>query len=229
LTGQNFGNKRTITLQQASIAGTVYNDLDGDGVKDTLETGIAGRTVYLDVNNNSKRDTGEKTATTDSAGAYKITGLASGTYKVREVLPTGWTQTAPASNAAISVTVSIGQAVTGKNLFTRPTPAGTASIAGNVFHDFNRNARKDTGDTNLSAWTVYIDLDNDKILDTNERRVITDSSGNYIFNNLAAGTYKVRVVLKTGYVQTFPGSGFAQNITLTSGQKATGKNFGVDN
>jgi hypothetical protein len=223
--GKNFGNK----YATGSISGTVYNDLDGDGVKDALETGIAGRTVYIDANNNSVLDSGEKKAITNSSGVYKITGLIARTYKVREVRPSGWTQTSPLNNGAISVVLGAGQNVGGKNFFIRPTPGGTASIAGNVFHDFNRNGIKETGDTGLSGWVVYIDLDNDKVLDTHERRVLTDSAGSYIINNLAAGTYKVRVVLKSGYVQTLPGSGFGQNATLTAGQRATGKNFGADN
>ena len=72
------------------------------GVKDALETGIAGRTVYIDANNNSVLDGTEKKATTDSNGVYKISVLAAGTYKVREVRPSGWTQTSPAGNGAIT-------------------------------------------------------------------------------------------------------------------------------
>ena len=54
-------------------------------------------------------------------------------------------------------------------------------------------------------------------------------SGNYIFNNLAAGTYKIRIVRASGYTQTTPTNNFGNNATLTSGQKITAKNFGADN
>jgi serine-aspartate repeat-containing protein C/D/E len=174
-------------------------------------------------------DSGETRVTTDASGNYKFTGLAAGTYKIREVLPTGWQQTTPASNFGINATVSSGQAVTGKNFGARPTPAGTASIAGTVFHDFNRNALRDTGDTGISAWLVYVDSNNNGVLDTNEQRMLTDSSGNYRFVNLAAGTYKVREVLQSGFIQTTPSSNFGKSVTVTSGQAASGANFGVDN
>src|SRR5947207_976740 len=52
----------------ASISGTVWKDSDGDGVKDSTETGLSGVTVYLDKNNNSALDSGETTTTTSSTG-----------------------------------------------------------------------------------------------------------------------------------------------------------------
>ena len=67
-------------------------------------------------------------------------------------------------------------------------------------------------------------------MDTNEQRILTDSNGNYSLNGLGAGTYKVRLVLQSGYVQTLPASNFGNNATLaTSSSIATGKNFGADN
>ncbi len=40
----------------AKIRGKVFNDLDGDGVLDVGEVGLAGRTVYLDQSRNYRRD-----------------------------------------------------------------------------------------------------------------------------------------------------------------------------
>jgi len=48
----DFGN-----TQPASIAGTKWHDLDGDGARDVGEPGLAGQTVFADVNNNGSRDT----------------------------------------------------------------------------------------------------------------------------------------------------------------------------
>ena len=82
-----------------------------------------------------------------------------------------------------------------------------------------------------SAFDVAVNAlqDNDGMLDTNEQRVITSSSGNYAFSNLGAGTYKIRIVLHSGFVQTFPTQNFGNNATLAAGQSVTGKNFGADN
>ncbi|GEM_PF-2306159 len=62
---------------------------------------------------------------------------------------------------------------------------------------------------------LYLDLDNDGILDTNEPSVLSladdpdtttiDESGTYRFNNILPGSYIVREVIPAGYRQTSPG------------------------
>jgi uncharacterized protein (DUF2141 family) len=214
-----------------SITGSVFNDLDGDGVKDSNESGLSGRTVYIDLDNDSILDAGEKSTTTNAVGAYTLSNLPAGTYKLRTIRPAGWIQTYPLNNYGIAVTLSAGQVASGRNFFTRQTPvSNTGKIQGSVFHDFDRDGLRDIGDIGLAGWTVYLDKDNDGILDSNETRVLTDSSGNYSFNNLAAGSYKIRIVRPTGYVQTTPTNNFGNNATLaTSSSVVTGKNFGADN
>jgi len=60
--------------------------------------------------------------------------------------------------------------------------------------------------------------------------VLTDASGNYTFAALGAGTYKIRMVLQRGFVQTAPTNNFGNSATLsTIGSVVTGKNFGADN
>jgi hypothetical protein len=95
-----------------AIQGTLFNDLNGDGVRDTGEPPLAGWTVYLDQNHNGKRDPGEPLTTTDANGHYTFTNLPPGTYTVAEEGQPGWAQTAPASGAA-TVTVNAGQTVSG--------------------------------------------------------------------------------------------------------------------
>jgi uncharacterized protein (DUF2141 family) len=219
---RNFAN-----VPLGSISGTVFNDANGNRVKDSNEAGLSSRTVYLDLDNDRILDANEKRTTTSAAGAYTFANLPAGSYKVREVIPSGWSQTTPTDNFGHTLTLHIGQNLAGQDFGARAV--NSASIAGNVFHDFNRNRVKDSNDSGLSGWTVYLDKDNDSILDSNETRVTTDSAGNYIFNNLAAGTYKIRIVRKAGYIQTTPTNNFGNNATLTSGQKATGENFGADN
>src|SRR5690349_10306149 len=69
-----------------SISGTVYNDLNGNGVRDADETGVAGRTAYLDQNRNGLLDAGERSTTTAADGSYAFTNLAIGDYSVAQVL-----------------------------------------------------------------------------------------------------------------------------------------------
>ncbi len=48
-----------------SIFGTVFDDLNGNGVQDTNEAGILGSIVYLDLNKNGQLDDGDISATTN--------------------------------------------------------------------------------------------------------------------------------------------------------------------
>jgi hypothetical protein len=128
----------------ASIAGRVWNDADGDGVLDTGETFRSGVVVYHDADNDGIRDANETlSATTSSTGAYSIAGLAAGTYRIRQVIPTGLQQTAPSSNAARTVTLATNQAVAEQNFGLRPLPfavlaSGVVTVTGTSGNDFIR-------------------------------------------------------------------------------------------
>jgi Subtilase family/Calx-beta domain/SdrD B-like domain/Domain of unknown function (DUF4114)/Bacterial cadherin-like domain len=91
-----------INDNDAEIRGLQWNDVDGDGVKDTTETGLKDWKVYLDTNTNGQLDTGEISTTTDTDGNYSFTNLRPGTYTVAEQLQTGWKQTYP----GVSVTTT---------------------------------------------------------------------------------------------------------------------------
>jgi hypothetical protein len=69
------------------------------------EPGLAGVTVYLDLNDNEVLDNGEplqvtakdnpNTPNIDETGKYEFNYLEPGTYVVREIVPNGYIQTAP--------------------------------------------------------------------------------------------------------------------------------------
>jgi len=89
----------------ATITGTVFNDLNGNGVQDLGEPGLAGRMVYLDLNGSGQYESNDPSATTDASGGYTIADVSPGAYVVGEVLPAGsHATTAP----SVSLTVSAG-------------------------------------------------------------------------------------------------------------------------
>jgi subtilisin family serine protease len=55
-TGGRLNALGTIRALPSSVSGTVFDDSDGDGTRGSAELGIAGRTVYLDANNNGAAD-----------------------------------------------------------------------------------------------------------------------------------------------------------------------------
>ena len=213
-TGKNFAE-----TTRAAISGTVFADNNGNAKLDAGELGVSGRKVYIDKNKNGVLDAGEPVFTTGASGAFTFTGLAAGSYRIRDVLPTGWRRTSPTAGY-FDVTVSSGQVITGKN-FAETT---RGLISGTVFKDANGNGVKDSTEVGLSGWVVFLDINNNGKLDAGELSFTTGSDGKFNFV-IPAGTYHLREVLKSGFKRTAPSTG-VYNITLSSGQSATGKNFG---
>lgn len=101
----SFGVRPTTSGPRVGdLTGVKYNDLNGNGVRDTGELGLEGVTIYIDANNNDQLDTGEQSTVTatddpstleDEGGRYTFTSLTLGTYIIREVIPTGYMQTSP--------------------------------------------------------------------------------------------------------------------------------------
>ncbi len=80
------------------------------------------------------------------------------------------------------------------------------SISGKVYHDNNsQNGTLDTGsEDGLPTWTIYIDGNDNNTLDGSEPSTETNTTGDFAFNNLLAGCYTIREVLKDGWTQTEP-------------------------
>lgn len=71
-----------------------------------LEPGLGDFVIYLDLNNNGKRDFDEPTRITVANGRYRFSNLSPGTYIVREVQKEGFEQTAPSEGfATVKLTV----------------------------------------------------------------------------------------------------------------------------
>ena len=85
----------------ALIEGVKWHDLDGDGIRDGGEPGMAGWTIYIDANDNGQFDAGETSAVTDSSGNYLLPNLDPGDYVINEVLQSGWDQTFPVGQGVL--------------------------------------------------------------------------------------------------------------------------------
>jgi hypothetical protein len=114
---QNF----TLTIfQPATISGTVFQDININGVHDSKEPGIAGVTVYLDLNNSGVLAGNDPTAITDGNGNFRFTITSAGTYTLRELLYGGVLLDSP-SSGNYQLTVTSGANLTGKNFADVPT------------------------------------------------------------------------------------------------------------
>ena len=129
----------TVVNTGASISGTVYNDANGNGVRDNGEAPIAGRKVYLDLYGIGVFATGDPIAATDANGAYSFTNLPSKNYLVRLVPQNGLVITMPLFGGKYFVQLGLNQAVTGDDFGTQaagspnfPLPGGQLLVAGSA-------------------------------------------------------------------------------------------------
>jgi uncharacterized protein (DUF2141 family) len=197
------------------IRGTKYADKDGDGtLKDGDHHRLAGVTIYLDTNNNGVLNPGEPSTVTNKFGEYRFLNLPAGTYYVREISQAGWKQTYPASG---SYTAALAAGKVSKNNDFGNFKFGT--ISGMKFNDLNGNGRKSANELGLAGWTIQLT----KLHSTFTTSTVTDANGHYTFANLSAGTYQLREVQQTGWIET---SGNPSNVTVISGTNSQNDNFG---
>jgi hypothetical protein len=171
--------------------------VDVSGVPDPTAP-LAGWTVYLDQNGNDTADPGEPSTVTNGQGGFAFSGLPSGSYTVREVVPSGWRCTSPSTDPAaceLSRTLSAGGSATGL-LFAN---TNSASVSGLVFDDTDRDGVRDVSEQGLVGWTVYVDTDKDNRLDAGEPRTTSDAAGTWRFT-LASGSYTIREVVQKGWL-----------------------------
>ncbi|BAZ50329.1 YD repeat protein [Nostoc sp. NIES-4103] len=120
LSAFGVGNDASLSvIQTIDPDGTKFTSIDdildafggiGEGSRSVLEPGLAGVSIYLDINNNGILDPGEPVQVTaqddpstldiDETGQYEFNNLTPGTYVVREIIPDGFEQTFPLRNIA---------------------------------------------------------------------------------------------------------------------------------
>ena len=204
-----------------TIVATAFTDTNGNGVFDAGESTYSLGGVFLDLNGNGKLDLGEPS---DARGGGEVvaSGLAPGSYQVRDVPPTGYHVTTAMPHVVTVTANGLAYVYIG---LAKGAPLPTGSITGSVFQDKNGNGNQDTGEAALAGWTVYDDVNNDLKLDAGDIQTLTNSSGKYTLSSVPAGTANVRIVLKSGWVKT---NNPAASVIVSSGATASGPAFGVN-
>jgi hypothetical protein len=84
------------------------------------------------------------------------------------------------------------------------TPA-PADIRGSVWSDSNGNRQWDDGEPGLEGWTVFLDDDEDGILDPEETFATTGENGSYTLVDVPSGIRLVSALMPSDWMQTYPG------------------------
>src|SRR5439155_12559283 len=82
---------------QRFISGSVFNDVNMNGTKDSFEFGIGGTRVFVDLNGDGLFGRDEPTAITSSTGAYRIDNALAGKCWLRMEHLKGYAATTPAA------------------------------------------------------------------------------------------------------------------------------------
>jgi len=208
----------TVTVELpslGSIAGVKFFDANENGIQDDGEQGLAGWTIFLDSNNDGILDDNEQSAVTDIDGGYLFNNLESETYNVRELQQAEFVQT------TVDPTIFLGPGEEFAGVNFGNISFGT--ISGVKFKDTNFNGVRDAGEETLSGWTIFLDSNNDGILDEDEASAVTDVDGSYQFSDLSAGMYNVREIQQPGFESTTVNPVI---IDLAADEDRTGVNFG---
>lgn len=98
-------------VARGSVNGVVFTDSNKNGVFDSNEAPLSGWRVQLF----SSASTTPQTYVTDEGGTYAIPNLCDGSYTLKQVKQSGWTQTVPANDGSYPITISKGDVAADKN------------------------------------------------------------------------------------------------------------------
>ena len=213
-----------------TIKGTVYRDDNRDKTINGNEPGLERVSVQL-LDEDGKV---LQTLDTDADGNYAFQHLPDGKYTVKVVRSSSikdydQTEDPDATVDDTSAVYTMGP----ENSLQEKVNFGYVpdySIAGRVYRDSDKSGSYTDGEETFSGVTVDL-LDKDgKVVAT----TTTDKDGNYSFEKLPAGTYRVKVHTDgdlAGLDQTEDPDGIADSMSgeITIGfdnQKVTGVNFG---
>ena len=174
-------------LSGAVIGDRVWADLDGDGIDDHNEPGIEGVDVELQSGNTIWQ------TTTGVDGSYRFDGLDAGSYTMSFTPPAGYQAVSIGDSAINSFgdVASFAMAMDQERLDLDAAyqPVGTnAEISGTIWND-DGDGLFEGGESGISGLTVTLETLSGQVLSSQP----TDSNGDYSFQNLLPGFYRLRL------------------------------------
>ena len=178
-----------------SVGDTVFWDQNADGTQDGNEIGLEGVLVELDVDIDGDGSADiTLTTTTDGNGQYLFERVPAGNHVVRVLPPAGTVQTFDSDGTGTANRSTVGLTPGENNTNQDFGYRGTGSIGDTVFFDFGGDggAHGAAGDFGLPGVQVTLeaDVDGDGSIDLT-RTQTTDANGEYLFENLIAGDYRI--------------------------------------
>ncbi len=207
------------------IGDSVWLDVDGDGIFDLGEAGLANVTVELI----DPADGSVIAATqTDLSGRYLFANLPAGSYNVRvdtSTLPPGLSP-GPGNNNPAGIYSVTGVERFNDADFGYVPSASTAVIGDSVFADTDGDGFQDLGEAGLANVTLEL---RDALSGAVVASTSTGPDGRYLFTGVAAGTYVVTVTDTAALLSnasSTTGGGESAPVTVSANDVLTDLDFG---
>jgi protocatechuate 3,4-dioxygenase beta subunit len=200
--GQAGVNYEFCEHEPASLCGTVWHDVDNDGIRESGELGIANALIEL----RTMDGTLVATTQTDATGRYCFNNLYAGEYCIREIQPAGYVDGKDSLGSVDDAAVGVRS----NDEFCSVTLLGgqhgddydfgeikLGRISGYVHTDNNGNCILDAqqGELPLSGVTMQLLNNQGQVIGT----TTTDANGFYKFDQLLPDSYSVRQLQPNGY------------------------------
>ncbi|MBU1669209.1 hypothetical protein KKC13_12390 [bacterium] len=212
--GENDTSWDTGIYKPATIGNRVWNDLDGDGVQDGNEVGVADVNVTLyncDCTTVANDENGSAipSTTTNVNGEYSFTNLVPNNYCVGFDVPIGYVVSPQNSGSDDGKDSDV-------NLETNTTECTTlssdendttwdmgiyqpATIGNKVWLDNNRDGIQNSNEAGVKGVKVTLYKADCR---SEIKNMKTDAQGNYLFTNLVPNDYCVGFEVPNGYAIT---------------------------
>lgn len=201
---------QVVVTPKVCLGNFVWNDVNQDGIQNNNELGVSGVTVSL---LNGTTNAIISTLNTDAYGFYQFCNLNPGQYKVQFSLPANYIFTGQnAPNDLLDSDPNVFTGITdtyvlaaGDSIMTvdagifQPLPV-TATVGDRVWFDANNNGIQDIGESGVSGITVTLYNCANPMIPV--ATTLSDAGGNYLFENVVAGSYQVGVSVPLGMVLT---------------------------
>ncbi len=216
-TGNTVDTANTLYFDFAFAQGNVFNDINGNGVQDTLEPTIPNWPIVV-------TGSGGGTVLTDSNGNWKFNTIGPGSHTISiGAAPTPGTYTTTLNSGSTFTAFSGGLEYVANNKYNvNFGEFKDVTVYGVKYNDRNDNGAKGAGEEGLAGWVINAATTGGSILHTDT----TDANGNFTFLvGPTPDTLVVSEVNKAGWVNTQPGGSGKYTVILHSGD-SVGYNFG---
>jgi hypothetical protein len=103
---------------------------------------------------------------------------------------------------------------------------GVGQIEGVVFRDFNADGIQEANEPSLSSRPLFIDLNQNGVVDPDEPQASPDTTGHYTFEDVAPGTMALAQNIQPDHGVILIGPAQRQ-VTVTGGEISGNQNFGI--